>query len=167
MFFCHCNTENHIFLYWFHGKFACICFWIILRYRQNLNLGEGIVLGNIHNSLLNICSVLCSVFFSIWTNYQLRLLKFLINECKIQSQKYFRAVCCRVSRFFIFHATSKNKRDTCSDLGVAHINFRPSASTPKYAKRDPFLDADAFGVVRNCHRIRASGNGIFFPYIVW
>ena len=101
------------------------------------------------------------------SNYQLRLLKFLINECKIQSQKYFRAVCCRVSRFLIFHATSKNKRDTCSDLGVAPINFRPSASTPKYAKRDPFLDADAFGVVRNCHRIRAAGNGIFSPYIVW
>ena len=107
-------------------------------------------------------------FFSVKkSNYQLRLLKFLINVCKIQSQKYFRAVCCRVSRFFvlIFHATSKNKRDTCSDLGVAPINFRPSASTPKYAKRDPFLDADAFGVVRNCHRIRASGNGIFLHMV--
>ena len=57
------------------------------------------------------------------------------------------------------------KRAPGDDWWVVNINLRGSASTQKWSKNDASLSVDGFGGVRNVHRIRASGNVLFFHIV--
>ena len=86
------------------------------------------------------------------------------NEAEIKSQNFILGTsalgCCVVLLLNVSRDVEKN--NACDNLGVPTIKFRLAASTPKWGKSDGSLSVDAFGVVRNCHTIRALGDVLFF-----
>ena len=68
-------------------------------------------------------------------------------------------------RFFEFFTRPRKKRAPGDDWWVWNIKLRGSASTQKWSKNDASLSVDGFGGVRNVHRIRASGDVLFFHIV--
>ena len=67
--------------------------------------------------------------------------------------------------FFEFFTRPRKKHDMRGNWWVSYINLRGPGHTQKWAKSEASLSVGGFGGVRNVHRIRASGDVLFFHIV--